>query len=105
MTGHHDLETELIQQIQRFQGSQMEICNSGNDPTRLCSLPIQVSIRVCRKSFQLKELLQWTPGMTLGFEQSATSPLSLFVGNREMGLGQVVKIDSSIGLQLLQMKQ
>jgi hypothetical protein len=43
--------------------------------------------------------------MTLGFEQSATSPLSLFVGDREMGVGQVVKIDSSIGLHLRRMKR
>jgi len=83
----------------------MQICDSGNDPNRLRSLPIQVSIRVCRKSFKLKELLQWAPGMTLGFEQSATSPLSLFVGDREMGVGQVVKIDSSIGLHLRRMKR
>lgn len=83
----------------------MEICDSGNDPNRLRSLPIQVSIRVCRKSLKLKDFLQWTPGTVLNFDHAVTSPLALFVSQQEMGEGQAVKLDSSIGLQLLRMKR
>ncbi len=82
----------------------MAIDQSGNDSNRLHSLPIRVSIRVCRKSLKLKELLTWTSGTILKFDQSVSSPLSLCIGNREMAEGTAVDVDSSIGLKLSRLK-
>ena len=83
----------------------MEISESDIDQNRLRSLPIHVSIRVCRKSLKLKDFLKWTPGTVLNFDQPATSPLTLFVSQQEMGAGRAVKVDSSIGLQLSRIKR
>ena len=83
----------------------MEILDSGNDRNRICSLPIQVSIRVCRNSLKLKDLLQWAPGTILSFDQPATSPLVLLVNQQEMGDGQTVEVGSSVGLRIAQIKR
>ena len=82
----------------------MEILDLGNDPNRIRSVPIQVSIRVCRKSLKLKDLIQWTPGTVLNFDEPATSPLVLFVGKQQAGVGQAVEVGSLFGLKLLQVK-
>ena len=82
----------------------MENLDSGNDPNRIRSLPIQVSIRVCSKSLKLRDFIQWTPGTILSFDEPATSPLALFVNNQEMGVGQAVEVGSVIGLRLLQIQ-
>ena len=81
----------------------MDNRQSGNDTNRLHSIPIRVSIRVCRKSLQLKDLLTWTSGTILKFDQFASAPLSLCVGNQEMVEGTAVNVDSLIGLKLSRM--
>ncbi len=81
----------------------MNIHQSGNDPSRIHSLPIRVSIRVCRKPIQLIDLLTWTSGTILKFDQPASSPLLLCAGNQVIGEGSAVSVDSLVGLKLSRM--
>jgi hypothetical protein len=81
----------------------MDKRRSESDPNRLNSLPILVSIRVCRKSLQLRDLLTWNSGTILKFDQLASSPLSICVSNQEIGEGTAVNVDSLIGLKLSRM--
>ena len=81
----------------------MGIHQSGNDPSRLHSLPIRISIRICRKSYKLQDLLTWTSGTILQFDHPVSSPLAVHLGDQEMGEGMAVKVDSSIGLKLSRM--
>ena len=83
----------------------MGIHQSENDPSRLRSLPIRISIRIESKSHKLKDLLTWTSGTILKFDHPVSSPLNLYVANQKMGEGMAVKVDSSIGLKLSQIIQ
>ena len=78
----------------------MDNRNSDNRLDRLRKIPIRVTVRVCGRSLRLDELLSWTPGTMLSFDQLASSPLTLCVDEREIGEGQAVKIGSKVGFRI-----
>ena len=78
----------------------MDSRNTDNQFDRLRKIPIRVTVRVCGRSLRLDDLLSWTPGTILSFDQLASSPLTLCVGTREVGEGQAVTVGSKVGLRL-----
>jgi flagellar motor switch/type III secretory pathway protein FliN len=67
---------------------------------RLRALPIQISVCVCRRSLSLDDLLEWKSGTVLSFDQDASAPLQLRIGDKSIAEGHAVKIGTQIGLRL-----
>lgn len=78
----------------------MDGLDSAKRVEALKGLPISVSVRVCGRSLTLAELLKWTPGTILPFEQHATGPLHLNIGERTIAAGQAVKVGEKFGIQV-----
>lgn len=68
--------------------------------SRLRSLPVQVAVHVCGQSMPLDHFLEWTPGTILTFDQLASSPLAVRIGDQIIGTGRAVKIGQKLGLQI-----
>ena len=75
---------------------------SDSSITRMARIPIRVSRASLRcRSLKLNEFLSWTSETVIAFDQSASAPLSICIGDRVIGEGQAVKVGSKIGLRCL----
>ena len=79
--------------------------NSTHDLDRIGSLPLTISVKVCQKTLKLTDLLNWTPGTVLAFDQPRTSPLTVSIGSHKLGEGQAVKVGSRLGIRLQTLRQ
>lgn len=68
--------------------------------SRLHKVPVSVSVHVCSQTISLNQLLAWSSGTILTFDQSASAPLELRIGQKSFGTGQAVKLGSKLGLQI-----
>jgi flagellar motor switch protein FliN/FliY len=55
---------------------------------------------LAEREMALQEVLRWTPGSIIEFEQSADTELDLVVGNRAVGAGQAVKVGENFGIRI-----
>lgn len=78
----------------------MDDRKSDTSFTRLGSLPVQVSVRVCSRSLKLDEMLQWVPGTILTFDRRASEPLAICIGHQTVGNGHAVTVGPNFGLRL-----
>jgi flagellar motor switch/type III secretory pathway protein FliN len=74
--------------------------HSTCDLVQLDSVPISVSVRVCRRKLTVAELLNWVPGTILSFDEPAMSRLTLCVGDLDLGEGDCVRTGPKIGIRL-----
>lgn len=70
---------------------------------RLRSLRVPVSAVVCAKGIKLEQLLQWGPGVTLTFDKSCTSEVSLCIGTRRIAAGQAVTVGTKAGIRVVRL--
>ncbi|WP_029246983.1 FliM/FliN family flagellar motor switch protein [Schlesneria paludicola] len=78
----------------------MSLHDMTRNSDRLRQIPIEISVRVCRRNLTLSEFLQWSPGKVIEFDQPATSPLLLQIDHKIVGRGEPVKIGSQMGLRI-----
>lgn len=67
---------------------------------RLAKVPVSFSVRVCRQSMTLDQFLNWTPGTVISFDQPSASPLSMQIGEQEIGDGRAVKLGCKLGFRV-----
>lgn len=61
-------------------------------------VPVQVMLASQRKSIQ--EIIELGPGSIVKFDKTCDEPLQLFVGNRAVATGEVVKVGDKFGLKI-----
>jgi flagellar motor switch protein FliN/FliY len=61
-------------------------------------VPLSVTLASQRKSVQ--EIVELGPGSILKFDKTCDQPLELFLGNRPLARGEVVKVGDKFGLRI-----
>ena len=61
-------------------------------------VPVRVTLASQRKSIQ--EIIELGPGSIVKFEKTCDEPLELFVGDRPIATGEVVKVGDKFGLRI-----
>lgn len=61
-------------------------------------VPLQVTLASQRKSVQ--EIIELGPGSILKFDKTCDQPLALYLGNRALAHGEVVKVGDKFGLRI-----
>ena len=61
-------------------------------------VPLQVTLASQRKSVQ--EIIELGPGSILKFDKTCDQPLELYLGNRALAHGEVVKVGDKFGLRI-----
>jgi flagellar motor switch protein FliN len=61
-------------------------------------VPVRVTLASQRKSIQ--EIIELGPGSIVKFEKTCDEPLELFVGDRPIATGEVVKVGDKFGLRV-----
>lgn len=61
-------------------------------------VPLQVTLASQRKNVQ--EIIELGPGSILKFDKTCDQPLDLYLGNRPLATGEVVKVGDKFGLRI-----
>jgi flagellar motor switch/type III secretory pathway protein FliN len=67
---------------------------------RIGTLPLRVSVLVCGRTLSLDDLVHLQAGSIIPFSDQATSSLKLFAGDKAIGLGEAVTVDSKIAIRV-----
>lgn len=69
------------------------------------SLPLTMSVELERLTLTLEDLASLTPGQVISLTRSPSEPVTLSVDGRTVGKGQLVKINSEMGVKILSVRK
>jgi flagellar motor switch protein FliN/FliY len=72
---------------------------------RLLKIRVPVIVRLSDRKMNFDEVLNLTVGSIIEFDRSSDSDLDLVVGNRQIGIGQAVKVGENFGLKVTRIQQ
>ena len=68
--------------------------------TALSEVPLQVTVRLGSARLTLRELLELEQGSVLLLDRQVGDPAEIMVGDRVVALGELVRVDSDLGVRL-----
>jgi flagellar motor switch protein FliN/FliY len=71
-----------------------------NDITRFADVPIEVEVELARRTLSVREILELGEGSVIAMTRSAGENIDLYVGGKLMGYGEIVLIESNIGVRI-----
>lgn len=72
--------------------------HSAYDQVR--GLRVPVIVRVAERTMTMSEIVKLAPGSILEFDRSIDAELDLMVNNRQIGMGEAIKVGEHFGLQI-----
>ena len=70
--------------------------------TRLDNLSVEMIFEIGRKHISIGTLKKMTPGYVIDLSSDLSGPIQIYLGGRLFGTGQLVRVDDSIGIRLLE---
>ncbi|MBZ5591165.1 MAG: FliM/FliN family flagellar motor switch protein [Acidobacteriia bacterium] len=71
-----------------------------NEMTRFADVPIEVEVELDRRVLSVREILELEEGSVIGMTRSAGENIDLYVGGKLVGYGEIVLIESRIGVRI-----
>jgi flagellar motor switch protein FliN len=68
---------------------------------RILRMRVPVIVKLAEREMKLEDMLKWSIGSIVEFEQASDSCLDLVVANDKIGVGQAVKVGENFGLRIL----
>lgn len=68
---------------------------------RILRMRVPVIVKLAERNIQLEDVLKWSIGSIVEFEQPSDGCLDLVVANDKIGVGQAVKVGENFGLRIL----
>jgi len=75
-----------------------------NEITRFADVPVEVEIELDRRVLSVRELLELEAGSVIGMTRSAGENIDLYVGGKLVGYGEIMLIESNIGVRITDFK-
>jgi flagellar motor switch protein FliN/FliY len=75
-----------------------------NEITRLADVPVEVEVELDRRVLSVRELLELEVGSVIGMTRSAGENIDLYVGGKLVGYGEIMLIESNIGVRITDFK-
>lgn len=66
----------------------------------LMRVEVSVKVTLAKKKMPIEQILRLVPGVMIQFDKPCDSPLTIEVGDREIALGEVVKIGDKFGVRI-----
>jgi len=75
-----------------------------NEITRFADVPVEVEVELDRRVLSVRELLELEAGSVIGMMRSAGENIDLYVGGKLVGYGEIMLIESNIGVRITDFK-
>ncbi|HLM99529.1 MAG TPA: FliM/FliN family flagellar motor switch protein [Bryobacteraceae bacterium] len=72
--------------------------------TRFADVPVEVEVELDRRVLSVRELLELEAGSVIGMMRSAGENIDLYVGGKLVGYGEIMLIESNIGVRITDFK-
>jgi len=72
--------------------------------TRFADVPVEVDVELDRRVLSVRELLELEAGSVIGMMRSAGENIDLYVGGKLVGYGEIMLIESNIGVRITDFK-
>jgi len=72
--------------------------------TRFADVPVGVEVELDRRVLSVRELLELEAGSVIGMMRSAGENIDLYVGGKLVGYGEIMLIESNIGVRITDFK-
>ena len=69
----------------------------------LLDVPVTVSVELGSCQMQMREVLNLAPGAVVHLDKATDAPVDLYVNGKLFARGQVVVVDSSIGIKVTEL--
>jgi flagellar motor switch protein FliN/FliY len=63
-------------------------------------VPIEIAIELDRRLMKIRDILDLQPGSIIEMHRSAGENIDIYVGKRLIGFGEIVIIESTIGVRI-----
>jgi len=75
-----------------------------NEITRFADVPVEVEVELDRRVLSVRQLLELEAGSVIGMMRSAGENIDLYVGGKLVGYGEIMLIESNIGVRITDFK-
>ncbi len=75
-----------------------------NEMARFADVPVEVEVELDRRVLSVRELLELEAGSVIGMTRSAGENIDLYVGGKLVGYGEIMLIESNIGVRITDFK-
>lgn len=93
-------EKEISEENVLHQSSLLNLLGEGSAENLklLFDIKLKLSVRLGKKTFLLKDIVNWDIGHIIELEQMANEPLDILVNNVKIGEGEAVVVDGKFGV-------
>ena len=74
--------------------------NSSDNLKLLFDVQLKFSVRLGKKTFLLKDIVNWDVGQIIELEQMVNEPLDLLINNVKVGVGEAVIVEGKFGIKV-----
>ena len=74
--------------------------NSSENLKLLFDVRLKFSVRLGRKTFLLKDIVNWDVGQIIELEQMVNEPLDILINNNKIGVGEAVIVEGRFGIKV-----
>jgi flagellar motor switch protein FliN/FliY len=71
-----------------------------NDISRFADVPVELEVELDRRLLSVREILELEAGSVIGMTRSAGENIDLYVGGKLVGYGEIVLVESNIGVRI-----
>jgi flagellar motor switch protein FliN/FliY len=75
-----------------------------NEISRFADVPVEVEVELDRRVLSVRELLELEAGSVIGMTRAAGENIDLYVGGKLVGYGEIMLIESNIGVRITDFK-
>jgi flagellar motor switch protein FliN/FliY len=75
-----------------------------NEIARFADVPVEVEVELDRRVLSVRELLELEAGSVISMTRSAGENIDLYVGGKLVGYGEIMLIESNIGVRITDFK-
>jgi flagellar motor switch protein FliN len=88
--------------VVRTRHTEPETMAGGPELARILRLQVPVIVRLAERKLSMAEVMRLGIGAIIEFSKSNDEPLELLVNNKQIGVGEAVKVGENFGLRITQ---
>ncbi|MCX7905408.1 MAG: FliM/FliN family flagellar motor switch protein [Elusimicrobiales bacterium] len=96
---------EMLNSINEFNKTPDTSKNSKISESFIMDIPVEISIEITKINIIFKELLNLEVGSVINLNKSPQDPLTIYANGKEVGKGEIVMLDDTIGVRVLSWKE
>lgn len=75
------------------------------DQSFIMDIPVEISFEIGKITMLFKDVIALETGSVININKSPQEPLTIYANGKEVGKGEIVMLDDSVGIRILSWKE